>query len=248
MNDANTALLERICQIKGEHPAWGYRRVWAYIRLHDRLQINHKRVYRLMKMHGLMVPKQQNLKALRTPSAGKPRTVEPNHIWGTDMTKIRLTGGGWAYLHLVLDWGSKKIVGHQLSHRSRAEDWLAALDRGLNSQFPDGIRAAPQGLSLVSDNGCQPTGKTFMAACRALGIQQIFTSYNNPKGNADTERVFRTLKEDLIWVNEFASYQQLEIELRDWIHRYNHDYPHSSLGYQTPYQYETWFKAATRSA
>lgn len=45
-----------------------------------------------------------------------------------------------------------------------------------------------------------------MAACRALDVKQIFTSYNNPKGNADTERVIKTLKEDLIWPREWSGY------------------------------------------
>jgi putative transposase len=46
----------------------------------------------------------------------------------------------------------------------------------------------------MSDDGCQPTAVVFMKAYSTLGIQQAFTSYNNPKGNADTERVMRTLK------------------------------------------------------
>jgi putative transposase len=48
-----------------------------------------------------------------------------------------------------------------------------------------------------------------MAACRVLGLKQIFTSFNNPKGNADTERVFRTMKEDLIWLEQWDTYNQL---------------------------------------
>ena len=56
--------------------------------------------------------------------------------------------------------------------------------------------------SLMSDNGTQPTSVAFMRACGVLGIQQAFTSYSNPKGNADTERVMRTLKEELIHIRE----------------------------------------------
>ncbi|HUJ08419.1 MAG TPA: integrase core domain-containing protein [Verrucomicrobiae bacterium] len=68
-------------------------------------------------------------------------------------------------------------------------------------------------------------------------IQQIFTSYDNPKGNADSERVIRTLKEDLIWPRECLTVEQLEQALVGWIRAYNEDYPHSALGYQTPQQY-----------
>jgi len=51
----------------------------------------------------------------------------------------------------------------------------------------------------MSDNGSQSTLVGFMKACWELNIHQAFTSYNNPKRNADTERVFRTMKEELLW-------------------------------------------------
>ena len=54
----------------------------------------------------------------------------------------------------------------------------------------------------MSDNGCQPTAVSFMTACGRMEIEQAFTSYNNPKGNADTERMIRTLKEELLWLQE----------------------------------------------
>jgi transposase InsO family protein len=68
----------------------------------------------------------------------------------------------------------------------------------VNNQFSNGIKTHSQ-LSLVSDNGSQPSSERFMKDCSILGIKQIFASYDNPKGNADTERVIRTIKEDLIW-------------------------------------------------
>ncbi|MHC4139961.1 MAG: integrase core domain-containing protein [Planctomycetota bacterium] len=77
-----------------------------------------------------------------------------------------------------------------------------------------------------------------MNECSVLEIKQIFTCYNNPKGNADTERVIRTIKEDLIWIKEWKSPSQLEEELKAWIAKYNTDFPHSSLNYKTPEQFE----------
>ena len=78
---------------------------------------------------------------------------------------------------------------------------------GPRSVPPDGVR--DQGLSLMSDNGCQPTSIAFMAACGTLGVHQMFTSYNNPKGNADTERFMRTLKEECLWLQEWSCPFQL---------------------------------------
>ena len=66
-------------------------------------------------------------------------------------------------------------------------------------------RIIQQSLSLVSNNGSQPTSKKYMQACSVMEVKQIFASYNNPKGNADTERVIRTIKEDFVWTREFAS-------------------------------------------
>jgi len=77
-----------------------------------------------------------------------------------------------------------------------------------------------------------------MQACSVLEIKQVFASYNNPKGNADTERVMRTIKEDFIWVREFSSPIEFTEEFKAWVERYNTDYPHSSLKYRTPCQFE----------
>jgi putative transposase len=88
----------------------------------------------------------------------------------------------------------------------------------------------------LSDNGLQPTSQMFMRESSALEINQIFTCYNNPKGNAGTERVIRTIKEGLIWIKEWKSPSRLEERLKAWIVKFNTDFPHSSLNYKTPEQ------------
>ncbi|MGQ9678535.1 MAG: hypothetical protein ACUVUD_04565 [bacterium] len=50
-----------------------------------------------------------------------------------------------------------------------------------------------------------------------LGIEQIFTTYNNPKGNADTERMMRTIKEEIIWLNEFETLEEAIERIGGWI-------------------------------
>jgi putative transposase len=235
----NQPVLERIKALKCEHPFWGYRRIWAYLHYREGLDVNKKRIYRLMKENSLLVCSNTKLKACRTPLKAKPRPNRPNHIWGIDMTKVMVNGWGWLYLHIVLDWFTKKIVGYNLSVQSRTVDWLEALENALREQFPEGIREGNRDeLLLVSDNGSQPTSVKFMAACNVLGIKQIFASYNNPKGNADTERVIRTMKEDLVWPNDFDTPFALQSELEDWVLDYNTDYPHSSIGYKTPCEFE----------
>ena len=94
----------------------------------------------------------------------------------------------------------------------------------------------------MSDNGSQPTSLAFMKSCRETGIKQAFTSYNNPKGNADTERVFRTLKEELLWLREWHSPFELADAIGNWIKYYNRSYLHSSLGYKSPIQAQEEYK------
>ena len=77
-----------------------------------------------------------------------------------------------------------------------------------------------------------------MKAAATLGITQAFTSYNNPKGNADTERLMRTLKEELLWLREWTSPLELEQAIGAWIEWYNTRYLHSALGYWTPCEVE----------
>ena len=90
----------------------------------------------------------------------------------------------------------------------------------------------------MSDHGCQPSSTAFMRACGILEIQQAFTSDNNPKGNADTERVMRTLKEECLWLQEWTCPFALIMALERGMATDNEHYLHSALGYQTPRQFE----------
>ena len=228
-------LVREIGLLKQDHPFWGYRRVWAYLRYRKEILVNRKRVYRVMREHHLLVTKQTRNRAVRTPRE-KPKASAPKQFWGIDMTKIYVQNWGWVYTTLVIDWYTKKIVGSHSGGRSRAREWLSALNEGLNGEFPRGVEG--HNLSLVSDNGCQPTSIAFQKECCQLEIKQIYTSYNNPKGNAETERVMRTLKEELLWLHDWHSEEEVSEAIRKWIVEYNSDYPHSALGYRSPEQFE----------
>jgi len=121
-----------------------------------------------------------------------------------------------------------------------------ALNNGGKNQFPEGVLSKQDNLYLISDNGSQLTAKRFMEACSVLEIKQIVTSppvlvrtgYNNTKGNTDTERINKTLKENCVWTREFSSPFEFTENFKEWIENYNNDYPHSSLNYSTPSEYE----------
>lgn len=242
IRESDREVLPLIRELKAEHPFWGYRRVWAYLKFVHRLLINRKRVFRLMKENDLLVKANEKLKARRSASTRKPKPERPNQWWGIDLTKV-ITEAGWAYVVVVNDWFTKKLLGAFVGSRSQAADWLAALDEAVCRQFPKGIKESRvEELNLMSDNGSQPTSLKFMQEAASLGIKQAFTAYSNPKGNADTERFIRTLKEELLWLREWTSVEEVARAVKQFGPQFNAEYLHSALGYKTPNDFEKqWF-------
>jgi transposase InsO family protein len=133
----------------------------------------------MMKEQGFMISPTVH-KAKRTSQRSKIRAEKPRQIWGIDMSKFLIPVTGWVYLVIVLDWYSKKIVGWDLSSRSKTGEWKRAVEVAVEREFPKGVRG--RGLKLISDNGSQPTSRSFMKNMATLGIEQIFTSYSNSQG------------------------------------------------------------------
>lgn len=84
------------------------------------------------------------------------------------------------YLVIVLDWYTKKIVGHYVGLQAKMSHWLAALDRAVQRQFPIGSR--DHGLHLMSDNGCQPTAVAFLTAWPPWASRRPSPATIIPKG------------------------------------------------------------------
>jgi putative transposase len=105
--------------------------------------VNQKRNYGVMKAADLSVKPNLKLRAKRKADTTKPRPTRPNQWWGIDMTKVMIEGFGWVYLVVVLDWHSKKVVGHYAGLQARAWHWLVALNRAVNRQFPHAPRCRP---------------------------------------------------------------------------------------------------------
>jgi len=236
VGERNHDIVQRMRELKADHPFWGYRRLWAHLKFVDKLPVNKKRILRLVRQHDLLVKPNLRLIAKRTSTKSKPKPARPNEWWGIDMTKVMVESFGWIYVVIVLDWHTKKIVGYYAGIQSKSAHWLAALNMAVNRQFPDGVRG--HDVNLMSDNGCQPTSTSFIESCSLMGVHQAFTSYNNPKGNADTERMMRTLKEECLWLTEWTSPFELAKAFEAWVAKYNATYLHSALGYKPPEQFE----------
>ena len=198
--------------------------------------MHQQRSLRLMREHHLLVVSTRHLHAKRTPTGRTPHPTQPHAWWGIDMTKVMGEGVGWIDIVVVLDWYTKMIVGHYAGLRCTTPHGLQAIEMAVNRQFPQGARG--QGLSLMRDNGCQPTATALMQACSLLGIEPAFTSDNNPQGNANTERMIRTLKEECLWLHEWTCPFTVASTLESWIAGYNEHDLHSALGDKPPRQFE----------
>jgi transposase InsO family protein len=229
-------LLGKIRLLAGEHPLWGYRRITAFLRHRHSLLVNRKRVRRLMRNAGLSVPTKR-YKAKRAATRSKPKATRKNQWWGTDMTKFYVEGVGWLYLVIVIDWYTKRVLGHSVKLRSTAQEWLEVLHQAVGVACPLGSRAYD--IHLMSDNGSQPTSTKYEKALAVLHLEHVTTSYNNPKGNADTERFMRTFKEEAVWPNEFSSFEEALATVEEFFRFYNEDYPHSTLGGMSPIDFES---------
>jgi putative transposase len=236
---------ERIVQACGEKPAYGYRRVTWWLRRKEGLQVNGKRVLRVMRERSLLV-RSRRLRARRKKEWGKVEAAQPNQIWQSDMTKIWVGPAvGWGYLVSVIDCCTREIVSWNLSHRCRTEEALAAVEQAVLERLPAGSREST--LTLTTDNGTQFTSARFMETLARLGITHRRTAYHHPEGNSYIERFHRSLKEEEVWTTEYRNMQEARSSIGRWIEEYNHDRPHYGVGNRTPNEAFLSFAVLTKN-
>ena len=216
----------------GDKQAYGYRRVRWWMRRKQGVEINGKRVLRVMRERGLLVTPRR-LRARRKKEWSRIVADEPNQLWQTDMTKVWAGASvGWAYLVSVIDCCTREIVGWDLSLRCRTQEAIAAVERAVLETMTAGPRGS--GLVVNTDNGTQFTSTRFVDTLTRLGISHRRTAFNHPEGNGMIERFHRSLKEEEIWLNEYRSLNEAKESIGRWIEEYNHDRPHRALNNRTP--------------
>jgi len=134
---------------------------------------------------------------------------------------------------LVIDCADREILGWRLSKSGRAAVAEAALEDALIHRFGPGAQN-PKNLVLRSDNGLIFLAKSYRRTVKDYGIGQEFIAPYTPEQNGVAERVFRTLKEECVWLHRFESRDQAEREITRWIEEYNTWRPHESLGWMSP--------------
>ena len=150
----------------------------------------------------------------------------PNHIWGIDITYIRLAHG-WLYLTAVLDWYSRYVISWTLSQTLEMDFVLTAVDNAL-------LQAKPEIWN--SDQGSHFTSPKYLERLQREEIQISMDGRGRARDNIFTERLWRTLKYEEVYLHEYASPKEAYHQLATYIHFYNFERPHQALAYLTPAQ------------
>jgi len=221
----NLCLLRRLDELYLDCPFFGSRRMAVT------LEVNRKRIQRLMRILGIeaLYPKPN----LSRPAAGheiypyllRGVSIErPNHVWSTDITYIPMHGG-FLYLVAVMDWFSRFVLSWELSNTMETGFCLAALDAAFRFGQPE---------IWNSDQGSQFTSPDFLEPLKKRGISISMDGRGRALDNVFIERLWRSLKYELIYPGDFVSGADLFQALDCYFRFYNHRRPHQALGYRTP--------------
>jgi transposase InsO family protein len=208
-------------------------------------RVNHKRVERLMRRHGIVglhlrkkhrttVPE---LSATPVPDLLQRdfTAAEPNTRYVGDITYLPVGGGKFLYLATVLDLGSKRLAGWSIAEHMRTELVIDALKAAAATRG-----GHLRGAIFHTDHGAQYTAKDFAQVCTELGVTQSMGAVGSSADNAAAESFNATLKPETLqgaksWPDSHTARQAVF----RWIIRYNTRRRHSGLGQRSPIAYET---------
>jgi putative transposase len=227
----NLALLRQLDELYLQFPYYGSRKFAVVLSQQHGQSINRKRIQRLMDILGIeaLCPKPN----LSRPAPGHQvfpyllrglPIARPNQVWSTDITYVPMRGG-FLYLAAVLDWFSRFVLSWELSNTLDTSFCRRALENALRWGQPE---------IFNTDQGAQFTALDFQQPLRQRGIRISMDGRGRALDNVFIERLWRSVKYELIYPGEFASGAELATALARYFHYYNHQRPHQSLNYATP--------------
>jgi putative transposase len=224
------ALKHRIDELYTAHPYYGSRRVTAVLRQEGRL-INRKAVQRHMQEMGIAGVAPGPHTSRRHPThpvypylLRHLTAVHPNHVWGIDITYVRLQAG-WLYLVAVLDWHTRYVVAWELDQSLELGFVLEAVDQALQVSCP---------TIWNSDQGSHFTSPQYLERLEARGIQISMDGKGRALDNIFTERLWRTVKYEEVYLQSYSTPREARQSLARYFAFYNHERPHQALGYRAP--------------
>jgi len=231
-------VLEMVRTIRRHHPRMGGRKLYHQIQpeMEQRgIQLGRDRFFDLLRSAGLLIRRRK--RSYRTTWPGKWRCenllattpiTKPNQAWVCDLTYIA-TENGFAYLALVTDLYSRRIMGYDLSQSLSQEGATRALRMALEK-----VDQPLDGLIHHSDHGVQYTSYHYRQILTEHGIRSSMGEVGNSYDNAVAERVNGILKQEYCLDATFTDYVQAQLAVIQAVWLYNNDRPHLALDFQTP--------------
>jgi len=227
----NLALMRRLDELHLEHPVYGSRRLVVLLQREGRA-VNRKRVARLLELMGLEVvyPKRN----LSQPGPGHriyPYLLEgleisgPDQVWCSDITYVPMASG-FMYLVAVMDWWSRYVLAWELSNSLDSEFCIRA--------WTGALASGRQPLISNTDQGSQFTSEAYLDAVEAVGVDVSMDGRGRWVDNRFIERLWRSVKQEDIYVQDYADGLTAQRGLAHWFGGYNTVRPHQALGYATP--------------
>jgi len=224
-------LVKRMLELVRLHPRFGYRRVWALLR-REGWRVNRKRVYRLWRKQGLKVPRRQRKKRRLGSSVNgcvrRPAEYR-GHVWAWDFLHDRTSDGRPLKWLTVVDEFTRECVALEVGRGMTAAGVAAVLD-GVVAE-----RGAPE--HIRSDNGPEFIAKAIRSWMSSAGVTTLYIEPGSPWENGYAESFNSKVRDELLNVEEFTSLLEARVLGREWRRAYDHERPHSSLGYMTPAEF-----------
>jgi putative transposase len=233
-------LVERIKAVIADMPTYGYRRVHALLRraAHEgggTPAPNHKRVWRVMKAHGLLL--QRHCGAEQRRHDGRVMVDQRNRRWCSDGFEIGCNNGERVRVAFALDCCDREAMSFVattggVSGGDVRDLMLAAVEHRFGQ-----VAQLPQTIEWLTDNGSCYVARDTRAFARDIGIEPKTTPLQSPQSNGMAEAFVRTFKRDYARVNEIPDAQTVLSKLPSWFDHYNRVHPHKALGYRSPAEF-----------
>jgi putative transposase len=232
----DTELLAQIRELVAHHPRYGYRRISVLLRRTAR--INEKRVRRLWRQQRLQVQRVRR-RRLRLPGPARLVATYPGHIWAYDFVEDALADGTPLRILTVMDEFTREGLAVDVALTTSAERVIGVLSALLAQH------GAP--AYLRSDNGAEFVATAVQAWLAQCGVQTLYIDPGKPWQNGKEERFNGTVRDECLNMHQFYSVAESCVRLSTFRHHYNHERPHSRLGYLTPMAFKmAWYEAQAK--